>query len=110
MKSSIYAKTQTRVYNISGVLTKIEYDNTTDEAYKKLKVLKMAMDNWSKKNKDLPMHRIEVRQYQDDCQDFNRMQDLLQISSSNFYGTRSKKHKILMNKLFKRYNLSLELI
>ena len=83
----------------------IRYSNTTDEYYKKLKVLRAVMDNWAKKNRNLPIDSSEGRMYGEDCEKLNEMKTLLQISTDNFdNGTRGKKHKKLMNEMFKRYS------
>ena len=88
-------------YNIGGVMVE------TDGSYEnKFRVLRMAMDNWSKKNRNLPIDSPEGRRYSEDCEKFNEMKTLLQISTDNFdNGSRGKKHKRLMNELYKRYNV-----
>ena len=83
----------------------IRYSNTTDEYYKKLKVLRAVMDNWAKQNRNLSIDSSDGRRYGEDCEKLNEMKTLLQISTSNFdKGTRGKKHKKLMNEMFKRYS------
>ena len=63
------------------------------------------MDNWAKQNRNLPIDSSEGRRYGEDCEKFNEMKTLLQISTDNFdNGTRGKKHKKLMNEMFKRYS------
>ena len=88
-------------YNVGGVVVE------TDGSYEnKFRVLRMAMDNWSKKNRNLPIDSSEGRRYGEDCEKFNEMKTLLQISTDNFdKGSRGKKHKRLMNELYKRYNV-----
>ena len=84
-----------RKYNIGGVIVK------TDNSFpSKFRVLKMAMDNWLKKNKDLPMHRIEMRGYQDDVDRFNKLKELFEFHRPNFI---KKKHKMEVNRLFRKY-------
>ncbi len=101
----IYDKTQRRKYKVGDMHMNIRYSNTTDEYYKKLKVLRAVMDNWAKKNRNLSIDSPEDRRYGEDCEKFNEMKTLLQISTSNFdKGTRGKKHKRLMNEMFKRYS------
>ena len=87
-------------YNVGGVIVE------TDGSYEnKFRVLRMAMDNWAKKNRNLPIDSSEGRRYGEDCEKFNEMKTLLQISTDNFdNGTRGKKHKKLMNEMFKRYS------
>ena len=83
----------------------ITYSDTTDEYYKKLKVLRAVMDNWAKINSDLPIDSMPARRYGKDCEKYNEMKTLLQISTDNFdKGSRGKKHKRLMNEMFRRYN------
>ena len=63
-------------------------------------VLRMRMDNWLKKNKNLPMHRIEMRGYRDDVDRFNKLKELFEFHRPNFI---KKKHKMEVNRLFKKY-------
>ena len=101
----IYDKAQRRKYKVGDMHMNIRYSNTTDEYYKKLKVLRAVMDNWAKKNRNLSIDSPEGRRYGEDCEKFNEMKTLLGISTSNFdNGTRGKKHKKLMNEMFKRYS------
>ena len=51
----IYDKTQRRKYKVGDMHMNIRYSNTTDEYYKKLKVLRAVMDNWAKQNRNLPI-------------------------------------------------------
>ena len=102
----IYDKTQRRKYKVGNMTMDITYSDTTDEYYKKLKVLRAVMDNWAKKNRNLSIDSPEGRRYGEDCEKFNEMKTLLQISTSNFdKGTRGKKHKRLMNEMFRRYTI-----
>ena len=102
----IYTTEQTRKYKVGNVTMFINYNNTTDEYYKKLKVLKAVMDNWAKQNRNLPIDSSEGRRYSEDCEKFNEMKTLLEISTDNFdKGSRGKKHKRLMNELYEKYNV-----
>ena len=101
----IYDKKQKRKYKVGHMHMDITYTDTTDEYYKKLQVLRAVMDNWAKKNRNLPIDSPEGRRYSEDCEKFNEMKTLLQISTDNFdKGSRGKKHKKLMNEMFKMYN------
>ena len=101
----IYDNDQTRKYRVGNMTMDITYSDTTDEYYKKLKVLRAVMDNWAKQNSDLLPWSPEGKRYGEDCEKLNEMKTLLQISTSNFdNGTRGKKHKRLMNEIYKRYN------
>ena len=101
----IYDNDQTRKYRVGHMTMDITYSDTTDEYYKKLKVLRAVMDNWAKKNRNLPIDSSEGRRYGEDCEKFKEMKTLLQISTDNFdKGSRGKKHKRLMNEIYKRYN------
>ena len=82
-------------YHVGKVI--VEIDNTPKQ---KFMVLRMRMDNWLKKNKDLPMHRIEMREYQDDVDRFNKLKELFEFHRPDFI---KKKHKIEVNKLFRKY-------
>tara|TARA_B100001113_G_C20819665_1_gene496149 strand:+ start:127 stop:399 length:273 start_codon:yes stop_codon:yes gene_type:complete len=85
-----------RKYNIGGVIVK------TDNSFpSKFRVLKMAMDNWLKKNKNLPMHRIEMRGYRDDIDRYNKLKELFTFHEPDFI---KKRHMIEVNEIFKRYN------
>ena len=107
----IYDNTQTRKYRVGHMHMTIAYNDTTDEYYKKLKVLRAVMDNWAKINSDLPIDSMPARRYNKDCEKFNEMKTLLQISTDNFdKGSRGKKHKRLMNLLYIRYNSTEKLI
>jgi len=82
-------------YHVGKVI--VEIDNTPKQ---KFMVLRMRMDNWLKKNKDLPMHRIEMRGYQDDVDRFNKLKELFEFHRPNFI---KKKHKMEVNRLFRKY-------
>ena len=106
----IYDNDQTRKYRVGHMTMDITYSDTTDEYYKKLKVLRAVMDNWAKQNRNLPIDSSDGRRYGEDCEKFNEMKTLLQISTDNFdKGSRGKKHKRLMNEIYKRYNKLKEL-
>ena len=99
----IYDKTLRRKYKVGDMHMNIRYSNTTDEYYKKLKVLRAVMDNWAKKNRNLSIDSPEGRRYGEDFEKFNEMKTLLQISTSNFdNGTRGKKHKRIKNQMINR--------
>ena len=82
-------------YHVGKVI--VEIDNTPKQ---KFMVLRMRMDNWLKRNKDLPMHRIEMRGYQDDVDRFNKLKELFEFHRPDFI---KKKHKMEVNRLFKKY-------
>ena len=82
-------------YHVGKVI--VEIDNTPKQ---KFMVLRMRMDNWLKKNKNLPMHRIEMRGYRDDVDRFNKLKELFEFHRPNFI---KKKHMIEVNKLFRKY-------
>ena len=82
-------------YHVGKVI--VEIDNTPKQ---KFMVLRMRMDNWLKRNKDLPMHRIEMRSYQDDVDRFNKLKELFEFHRPNFI---KKKHKMEVNRLFRKY-------
>ena len=63
-------------------------------------VLRMRMDNWVKKNKHLSVHRIEMREWADDIDRFNKLKELFEFHKPNFI---KKKHMIEVNKLFRKY-------
>tara|TARA_B100000131_G_scaffold243063_1_gene235677 strand:+ start:182 stop:496 length:315 start_codon:yes stop_codon:yes gene_type:complete len=101
----IYDNTQKRKYRVGNMHMTIAYSDTTDEYYKKLQVLRAVMDNWAKQNNDLLPWSPEGKRYGEDCEKFNEMKTLLGISTDNFdKGSRGKKHKRLMNEMFRRYN------
>ena len=80
----LYDKTQRRKYKVGDMHMNIRYSNTTDEYYKKLKVLRAVMDNWAKQNRNLSIDSSDGRRYGEDCDKLNEMKTLLQISTSNF--------------------------
>ena len=82
-------------YHVGKVI--VEIDNTPKQ---KFMVLKMRMDNWLKKNKDLPVHRIEMRDWADDVERVIKLKELFEFHRPNFI---KKKHKIEVNELFKKY-------
>jgi len=82
-------------YHVGKVI--VEIDNTPKQ---KFMVLRMRMDNWLKKNKNLPMHRIEMRVYRDDVDRFNKLKELFEFHRPNFI---KKKHKMEVNRLFRKY-------
>ena len=74
---------------------------------KKLKVLSSVMHNWSKINNNLPIDSMSAKRFREDENKVYEMKTLLQISTDNFdKGSRGKKHKRLMNELYKRYNIN----
>ena len=82
-------------YHVGKVI--VEIDNTPKQ---KFMVLRMRMDNWLKKNKDLPVHRIEMREWADDVDRLNKLKELFEFHRPNFI---KKKHKMEVNRLFKKY-------
>ena len=102
----IYDKDQTRKYRVGHMTMDITYSDTTDEYYKKLKVLSSVMHNWSKINNNLPIDSMSAKRFREDENKVYEMKTLLQISTDNFdKGSRCKKHKRLMNELYRRYNV-----
>ena len=102
----IYDKDQTRKYRVGHMTMDITYSDTTDEYYKKLKVLSSVMHNWSKINNNLPINTMSAKRFREDENKVYEMKTLLQISTDNFdKGSRGKKHKRLMNELYRRYNV-----
>jgi len=84
-----------RKYHVGKVI--VEIDNTPKQ---KFMVLRMRMDNWLKKNKHLPVHRIEMREWADDIDSYNRLKELFEFHKPNFI---KKKHMVAVNKLFRKY-------
>tara|TARA_B100000965_G_C19596914_1_gene760697 strand:+ start:505 stop:774 length:270 start_codon:yes stop_codon:yes gene_type:complete len=82
-------------YHVGKVI--VEIDNTPKQ---KFMVLRMRMDNWLKKNKHLPVHRIEMREWADDHERFIKLKELFEFHKPNFI---KKKHMIEVNKLFRKY-------
>ena len=102
----IYDKDQTRKYRVGHMTMDITYSDTTDEYYKKLKVLSSVMHNWSKINNNLPINSMSAKRFREDENKVYEMKTLLQISTDNFDKcSRGKKHKRLMNELYRRYNV-----
>ena len=83
-------------YNVGGVVVE------TDGSYEnKFRVLRMAMDNWSKKNRNLPIDSPEGRQYGKDMDRYNKLKELFTFHRPNFI---KKKHMLEVNEIYKRYN------
>jgi len=92
-------------YNVGGVIVE------TDGSYEhKFRVLRMAMDNWSKKNRNLPIDSPEGRQYGKDVDRYNKLKELFKYYAPNFLNKSKwfikKKHMIEVNELYKRYNIN----
>ena len=83
-----------RKYHVGKVI--VEIDNTPKQ---KFMVLRMRMDNWLKKNKHLPVHRIEMREWADDHERFIKLKELFEFHRPDFI---KKKHKMEVNRLFKK--------
>ena len=99
----IYTTEQTRKYKVGNMTMIINYNDTTDEYYKKLKVLKAVMDNY--KNNQVYQSFTHTQELNQDIAKVKEMQTLLEISTDNFdKGSRGKKHKRLMNELYEKYN------
>ena len=100
----IYTTEQTRKYKVGNMTMSINYNDTTDEYYKKLKVLKAVMDNY--KNNHVYQSFTHTQELNQDITKVKEMQTLLEISTDNFdKGSRGKKHKRLMNELYEKYNV-----
>tara|TARA_B100000287_G_scaffold57473_1_gene50547 strand:+ start:940 stop:1248 length:309 start_codon:yes stop_codon:yes gene_type:complete len=100
----IYTTEQTRKYKVGNMTMIINYNDTTDEYYKKLKVLKAVMDNY--KNNQVYQSFTHTQELNQDIAKVKEMQTLLEISTDNFdKGSRGKKHKRLMNELYEKYNV-----
>ena len=100
----IYTTEQTRKYKVGNMTMIINYNDTTDEYYKKLKVLKAVMDNY--KNNQVYQSFTHTQELNQDITKVKEMQTLLEISTDNFdKGSRGKKHKRLMNELYEKYNV-----
>ena len=94
-----------RSYNIGGVKVDIDWTSNIEQYQHKFRILRMAMDNWEKKNGNFGMDSHEGRMYSDDCEKYNTMKTLLSLSEDDFaQGKRGKRHKRLMNEMFRRYN------
>jgi len=83
-------------YNVGGVIVK-----TDNSIPNKFRVLKMAMDNWSKKNRNLSIDSTEGRKYGEDADRYNKLKELFTYHKPDFI---KKKHMIEVNELYKRYN------
>ena len=85
-----------RAFNIDGVIVK------TDSSYEhRFRVLRMAMDNWAKKNRNLPIDTPEAKQYSKDSDRYNKLKELFEFHKPNFI---KPFHMVELNKIFKRYN------
>ena len=73
----------------------VEAFRENDEIFENTVIL-----NWLKKNKDLPVHRIEMRDWADDYERVIKLKELFEFHRPNFI---KKKHKIEVNELFKKY-------
>ena len=78
----------------------VETDNSVPN---KFRVLKMAMDNWVKKNRNLSIDSPEGRKYDEDADRYNKLKELFVYHKPNFI---KKKHMIEVNELYKRYNIN----
>ena len=91
-------------YIVGGVIVE------TDGSYEnKFRVLRMAMDNWAKKNRNLPIDTFEAKQYGRDSDRYNKLKELFRYYAPNFLNKSKwfikKKHMIEVNELYKRYNV-----
>ena len=68
-----------RTYNIGGVIVK-----TDNSVPNKFRVLKMAMDNWSKKNRNLSIDSTEGRKYGEDADRYNKLKELFTYHKPDF--------------------------
>jgi hypothetical protein len=90
-----------RTYCIGGVDVTIEWKTKAEQYNHKLRVLKMAMDNWHemlKKYHHLSIDSPEGIKYTKDCDEFNKINALTSQDKWR------KKHMKLMNEMFIRYN------
>ena len=102
----IYTTEQTRKYKVGNMTMSINYNDTTDEYYKKLKVLKAVMDNYKNSQVYQRGSCFDTQELNEDITKVKEMQTLLEISTDNFdKGSRGKKHKRLMNELYEKYNV-----
>ena len=85
----------TRTFNIGGVKVEI-----LDKVINKFRVLRMAMDNWSKMNYKLSNTHPDAIQYMEDCDNYNYYLKLHQTAHKRL----NTKHKKKMNRMFWRYN------
>jgi|21_taG_2_1085346.scaffolds.fasta_scaffold41364_3 hypothetical protein len=83
-------------YNVGGVIVE------TDGSYEnKFRVLRMAMDNWSKKNAGISIDSPKGRQYSTDWDRYLKLNELFKFHKPDFI---KKKHMIEVNGLYRRYN------
>tara|TARA_Y100000590_G_scaffold5134_1_gene6968 strand:+ start:2550 stop:2822 length:273 start_codon:yes stop_codon:yes gene_type:complete len=86
-------------FNVGNVLIEID-----GEPKNKLRVLKIAMDNWEKINNQLPIDSMPARRYNEDVQYVKELTDEIKemgITHENFF---LKEDMIKLNNLFRRYN------
>ena len=86
-------------FNVGNVLIEIDGEPTN-----KLRVLKIAMDNWEKINNQLPIDSMPARRYNEDVQYVKELTDEIKemgITNENFF---LKEDMIKLNNLFRRYN------
>jgi|TARA_B100000686_G_scaffold194425_1_gene201335 hypothetical protein len=86
-------------FNVGNVLIEIDGEPTN-----KLRVLKIAMDNWEKINNQLPIDSMPARRYNEDVQYVKELTDEIKemgITHENFF---LKEDMIKLNNLFRRYN------
>ena len=90
-------------YNVGGVI--VETDNSIPN---KFRVLKMVLDNWAKKNRNLPIDSPEGRQFGKDMDRYNKLKELFEYHAPNFLNKSKwfikKKHMIEVNEIYRRYN------
>ena len=92
-------------FNVGGVVLEID-----GEPKNKLRVLKIAMDNWEKLNNQLPIDSMPARRYNEDVQYVKELPDEVNemgITHENFF---LKEDMIKLNNLFRRYNDNIVLI
>ena len=92
-------------FNVGGVVLEID-----GEPKNKLRVLKIAMDNWEKLNNQLPIDSMPARRYNEDVQyvkEFTDEVNEMGITHENFF---LKEDMIKLNNLFRRYNDNIVLI
>ena len=92
-------------FNVGGVVLEID-----GEPKNKLRVLKIAMDNWEKLNNQLPIDSMPARRYNEDVQYVKELTDEVNemgITHENFF---LKEDMIKLNNLFRRYNDNIVLI
>ena len=85
-------------YNIGGVVVE------TDGSYEnKFRVLKMVMDNWAKKHRNLNIDSPKGRQFGKDMDRYNKLKELFTFHEPDFI---KKRHMIEVNEIFNRYRMS----